>query len=371
MSFKHSLIGKSYRNILRPYLFKLDPENAHDAFTNFGAFLGKSQLAKTLTKNLFDYQNEALSQKVAGINFHNPVGLSAGFDKDANLQNILPSVGFGFMHIGSVTLNPYEGNPKPRLVRLPKSKGLIVYYGLKGIGVKKIIRKLKDFNNSTFPLGISVAKTNCSDTATAKEGIEDYYQCIKELVKSDIGDFYTINISCPNAFGGEPFTTTARLDPLLKIIATLNIKKPIFVKMPINLSWVDFKKLLDVIVKYELDGVIIGNLTKKRDTELIKDELPKNIKGGISGKPTEKLNNNLISKTYKQYQDKLIIIGVGGIFNAADAYDKIKRGATLVQLITGMVFEGPQLIGEINQKLVILLKKDGYRNIREAVGAYY
>jgi dihydroorotate dehydrogenase len=141
--------------------------------------------------------------------------------------------------------------------------------------------------------------------------------------------------------------------------------------MPINLSWVDFKKLLDVIVKYELDGVIIGNLTKKRDTELIKDELPKNIKGGISGKPTEKLNNNLISKTYKQYQDKLIIIGVGGIFNAEDAYDKIKRGATLVQLITGMVFEGPQLIGEINQKLVILLKKDGYRNIREAVGAYY
>ncbi len=370
MSFKHSLIGKSYRNILRPYLFKLDPENAHDAFTNFGAFLGKSQLAKTLTKNLFDYQNEALSQKVAGINFHNPVGLSAGFDKDANLQDILPAVGFGFMQIGSVTLNPYNGNPRPRLYRLHKSKGLVVNYGLKNIGAKKIITKLKKYNNSSFPLGISIAKTNCRETVGINDGVADYYNCLKQLYDNRIGDFYTLNISCPNTYGGEPFTTTSKLRKLLDKISTIDIKKPIFVKMPINLNWKEFKKLLDVIAGYQLDGVIIGNLTKKRDTELIKDKLSKNIKGGISGKPTEKLNNDLISKTYQKYKDKLIIIGVGGIFNAEDAYDKIKRGATLVQLITGMVFEGPQLIGEINQKLVDLLKKDGYRNIREAVGAY-
>lgn len=371
MSFKYSLIGKTYRFVLKPYLFQFDPENTHDLFTNFGNFLGKNRITKSLTKNLFYYQNDSLSQKVCGITFKNPVGLAAGFDKDANLVNILPDVSFGFMHVGSVTLKPYGGNPKPRLYRLPKSKGLVVYYGLKNIGVKKIIEKLKDFSHSSFPLGISIAKTNCNDTASTKGGIEDYYQCMKELIKSGIGDFYTINISCPNTFGGEPFTTSDRLNALLKKITTLNIDKPIFAKMPINLNWRDFKKLLDVIVKYKLDGVIIGNLTKTKDKKLIKDAIPANVKGGISGKPTEKLNNDLILKTYKDYKNKLIIIGVGGIFSASDAYEKIKRGATLVQLITGMVFEGPQLIGEINKELVELLKKDGYENISEAIGQYH
>lgn len=371
MSIKYSLLRKSYRNLLRPYLFQLDPENAHDLFTNFGEFLGKSYLTKTITKSIFYYQNKALSQKVAGISFHNPVGLSAGFDKDASLQAILPDVGFGYMQIGSVTLKPYLGNLEPRLYRLIKSKGLVVNYGLKNIGVNKIIAKLKNYDQPSFPLGISVAKTNCRETVGTKEGISDYYKCLKLLDNNGIGNFYTLNISCPNTFGGEPFTTPDKLKKLLKKISTLNIQKPIFVKMPINLNWQEFKKLLNVIVKYQLAGVVISNLTKTRDPKLIKDDIPKGVIGGISGKPTEKQGNVLISKTYKNYKDKLIIIGVGGIFSAEDAYEKIKSGATLVQLITGMVFEGPQLIGEINQELVELLQNDGYKNINEAVGAYY
>lgn len=370
-SIKNSFLGSTYKNILNPLFFQMNPEDVHDTITSFGNLLGKYKVTKTVIRGLYHFENETLVQKVAGINFSNPVGLSAGFDKDADLTNILPDIGFGFTQVGSVTLKPYQGNPKPRLYRLPKSRGIVVYYGLKNIGVDKIISKLSNSNNPNFPMGISVARTNCKEAVEIKAGIKDYFNCLKKLNNAGIGNFYTINISCPNTFGGEPFTTSARLDSLLDKISSLKVKKPIFIKMPINLSWQDFKKLLDVIVKYDIDGVIIGNLTKKRDPKLIKDAIPKEVNGGISGKPTEKLNNYLITKTYESYKNKLIIIGVGGIFSAEDAYEKIKRGATLVQLITGMIFNGPQLIAEINEGLFHLLKKDGYVNINQAVGAYH
>lgn len=359
-----------YKNVLKPFYFKLDPEFVHDRMIFAGRILGSNIITKSLVSILFNYENKMLEQEVCGIRFRNPVGLSAGFDKDANLVSILPSVGFGFMEVGSVTLNSYEGNPKPRLVRLKKSKGLIVNYGLKNIGVDKIISKLQNSKskNRDFKIAISIAKTNSKETVDPNLGVLDYYECQKMLLESNSGDFYVINISCPNAFGGEPFTTSERLNMLLEKLMSLDISKPIFVKMPINLLWEDFKKLLEVIVKYNIQGVVIGNLTKVRDPNLIKDEILENTKGGISGKPTEDLCNNLISKTRKAYKDRLVIIGVGGIFSAQDAYEKIKRGASLVELITGMIFEGPQLIGEINKGLVELLKKDGFNNIQEAIG---
>ncbi|MCB9791003.1 quinone-dependent dihydroorotate dehydrogenase, partial [Candidatus Nomurabacteria bacterium] len=331
-----------------------------------------SPFFKFVTKSLFSYINEKyLAQEVCGIHFSNPIGLSAGFDKDANLQNILPSVGFGFMQIGSVTLHPYEGNPKPRLYRLPKSKALVVYYGLKNIGVKKIAQKLKGFRDKNFPVSISIAKTNSKDTCTTEEGCTDYKGCLEHLVENNIGDFYTINISCPNTFGGEPFTTPEKLDALLKGLRKIDIEKPLFVKMPINLVWEDFRKLLNVIVEYQCDGVIIGNLNKDHSSDLIKDKIPDGVKGGISGLPTKELSNNLISKTYSEYRDKLVIVGVGGVFSAEDAYEKIKLGASLVQLITGMIYKGPQLVGEINRDLVSFLKRDGYANLAEAVGEFH
>lgn len=324
-----------------------------------------------MTRAAFSYQNPKLSQTLNGISFKNPVGLSAGFDKDANLIDIIPDVGFGFMSIGSVTLHPYEGNPQPRLYRLIKSKGLVVYYGLKNIGVDKIISKLKAQHNSGFPLLISIAKTNSRETCTTEEGIEDYYQCLKRILESGIGEIYEINISCPNTFGGEPYTTPERLEGLLARIYQLKLAKPLFIKMPINLKWGEFRQLLLVAIKHRVDGVIIGNLNKDHNSPAVKDEIPQNIKGGISGKPTWELSNDLISKTYEQFGKDLVIVGVGGIFSAEDAYEKIKRGATLLQLITGMIYQGPQLIGEINKGLQKLLEKDGYTNISEAVGAYH
>jgi dihydroorotate dehydrogenase len=361
----------TYQHLLKPVLFLFDPERIHNLFHLVGKSLGRYSFTRNFTRKIFYYSNAALEQEILGIKFKNPVGVSEGFDKDANLVRILPAVGFGFMQIGSITLHPYEGNSKPRLYRLKKSKAIIVNYGLKNIGVNKIIEKLKKIKLHDFPLSISVAKTNCKETADIKKGIEDYYACLDRLLEENIGDFYTINISCPNAFGGETYAEAERLNLLLKRLKTLNVTKPLFLKMPINLEWNEFKKLLDVAVKYEISGVVIGNLTKVRDENLIKDKIPEELKGGISGKPCYDLSNELIFKTYEKYYGKLVIVGVGGIFSAKDAYEKIKRGASLVQLITGMIFEGPQLIGEINKGLVDLLGNDGYSNIAEAVGAYH
>lgn len=366
---KFQLIGKLYQSILKPIFFRFDPELVHDHMTMMGNFLGRFALTRFLTRKVFNYDNEILEQDIAGLHFRNPVGLSAGFDKNAKLVNVLPEVGFGLMELGSVTLNSYAGNPQPRLFRLPKSRGLVVYYGLMNDGVRKIVGRIKTARHDKSVVGISVAKTNSTDTATVEGGVQDYYACLQYLEENQAGDYYTINISCPNTFGGEPFTTKDRLEKLLAKISELKIKKPVFVKMPINLPIEQFDDLLQVCIKYRMTGVVIGNLTKVRDSNLIKDPIPENIKGGISGKPTEALCNELIAYTYRKYKTDLIIIGVGGIFSAEDAYQKIKNGASLLQLITGMIFEGPQLIGDINRGLVRLLKQDGYAHLAEAVGS--
>ncbi len=365
----HKILGASYRKIIKPMFFKFDPEFIHNRISVLGGILGSNSVTKFLTRKLFRYDHPSLIQFVKNAEFKNPVGLSAGFDKDAHLVHILPEVGFGHMEIGSITYKPYAGNPGTRLFRLPKSKALVVYYGLKNIGVDKILAKLKKYKAKNTVLGISIAKTNDSSTSTLEGGIEDYYQCFRNVVESGIGTYYTINISCPNTFGGEPFTTKDKLDALLTKLAEIKTDKIKFIKMPINLDLHEFDELLQVAIKHKIDGVVIGNLNKDHKSETIKDIIPQDIKGGISGKPTWELSNRLIEYTYKNYKDKLIIVGVGGIFSAEDAYTKIKLGATLVQLITGMIYQGPQLIGEINKGLVELLKNDGYTNISQAIGA--
>ena len=268
-----------YKYFFRPFLFLKDPETVHNRFTAVGSFFGKYPITKTLTRRLFSYQHKALAQTVCGITFKNPVGLAAGFDKDANLTDILEDVGFSFMQVGTVTAKPYGGNPTPRIYRLPRSKGAVIYFGLKNIGVEKIISKLKNRVSRTFPLSISVGKTNSPKTATTQAGIEDYYDCLKKLVGSNTGDFYTINISCPNAFGGEPFTTPKELAQLLEKLTSLKVNKPVFLKMPINVEWQEFKKLLDIAVEFKIEGVIIGNLNKNHQDESVKDAIPSYVQG--------------------------------------------------------------------------------------------
>jgi len=231
--------------------------------------------------------------------------------------------------IGSITALPCKGNEKPRLWRLKKSKGLVVYYGLKNDGAEKIAKKLKS-KKIAIPLGISIAKTNCLETADTQKGIYDYVESYK--IFSDIGDYITINISCPNAYGGLPFTDRESLSRLLTEIGKVKKTKPIFIKMAPDLSDKQLDEIIEVSQKHEIDGFICVNLTKDRENKSImnkiKDKDLPNM-GGISGKVVEELSNQLIAKVYKKTNGKAVVIGCGGIFSAEDAYKKIKLGSSL------------------------------------------
>jgi len=361
---RNSIVHFFYVNLLKPIYFKQDPEDVHDVMTRTGEWLGRRWVLRKIISLAFNYSHPMLEQDILGIHFPNPVGLAAGFDKDALLTDILPSVGFGYEEVGSITGDPCEGNPKPRLWRLPKSSALVVYYGLKNEGSEKIAARLCE-KMFEFPIGTSIAKTNSATTVETQAGIDDYVKAFREFV--DIGDYFTVNISCPNAFGGEPFTDPTKLGALLSAIDKINTKKPVFLKLSPDLSEEQVTAILDVCASHRVHGFISSNLTKKRDNKNIVEEVVP-AQGGISGKVVGDLSNAQIRYIYKKTQGKYIIIGCGGIFSAQDAYAKIKAGASLLQLITGMIFEGPQAVGEINRGLVQLLKKDGFINIGEAVG---
>ncbi len=366
-----SIFNFIYKRIFKQIFFLFDPEFAHDLVIYIGSILGRFRFITCICLRMFSYKNKRLNQKIKNISFSNPVGLSAGFDKDGDLVNILPCIGFGFAQIGTITNLPYGGNPKPRMYRLKKTKSIVVNYGLKNIGVERIVSKLKKVKVKDFPLGISIGRTNCKEAGELDKGVRDYSECLSKVIESDVGNFYTINISCPNLHGGEPFTTPEKLRYLLKTLYSNPVSKPVFIKMPVHLKWSGFNELCKVADSFNVDGLIIANLAKDRTSANLKDYLPDHIKGHMSGMPTQSLSDELISKTYENYKDTFVIVGVGGIFSAEDAYEKIKKGASLVQLVTGIIFEGPQLVGQINKGLVRLLDKDGFYNISEAIGAYH
>ncbi len=344
--------------------FSLDPEFVHDTVVKFGKILGRFSLTRTLTQKAFSYKSPVLEQTIFGIKFTNPIGLSAGFDKNAELLDILPSVGFGFAEVGSITGEPCAGNNKKRLWRLPKSNSLLVNYGLKNDGAQVISDRLKH-KKFLFPVGVSVAKTNSAQTVETASGVADYVKAYKLF--ANIGDYTTINISCPNAYGGQPFTDPDRLEILLTEIDKVETSKPAFVKFSPDMSESQLDSLLAVLGKHKIAGIVCTNLTKKRNLESIKDgNVPDD--GGMSGKVVEDLSNKLLRDVYRKTNGKYILIGSGGVFTAEDAYKKIRLGANLIQLITGMVYQGPQVIGQINKDLEELVVRDGFSNISQAVG---
>lgn len=361
---RNSVISFLYKYFLKPIFFAIDPEVVHDRMIGLGRILGGVSFFRLITKFLFFYSNKLLEQRILGLSFRNPIGLAGGFDKNAELVDILPSVGFGFMEIGSVTGNPCLGNPKPRLWRLKKSKGLIVWYGLKSDGCEEIKKRVGS-RKFKIPLGVNVAMTNCKENMDIENAISDYEKSFRIL--SQVGDYFTVNVSCPNTVGGQPFNEAINMDKLLKILDKIQTKKPVFVKISADTSKSEMDKIIEVAERHRVHGFIISNLTKNRDNKNIID---KNIsdKGGISGKPVENLANELIAYTYKKIGNAMIVIGCGGVFTAEDAYKKIRLGASLVQLVTGMIFNGPQVISEINSGLAKLLKRDGFQNISKVVG---
>ena len=259
------IIGSIYRRVLKPFVFLFDAEKVHDAFTGIGVFLGKFKTMRALTRWLFAYKNTRLEQTVLGIKFANPIGLSAGFDKDAKLTDIMPEVGFGFTEVGSITGEPCDGNPKPRLWRLPKLGALVVHYGLKNEGCERISTRLatKKFK---IPIGTNVAKTNNVACAETEAGIADYAKAFNAL--KDIGDYFTVNISCPNAYGGEPFTDPARLELLLARLDAIATKKPVFLKFSPDLPTERLDALIEVCSRHRVNGFICTNLTKEKKRKM-------------------------------------------------------------------------------------------------------
>ncbi len=348
-----SLIETMYGRVAKPIFFRMDPEKVHDGVTMLGRALGSNPATRALTRALLTYEHPMLRTTVAGIRFPNPVGLAAGFDKNARLTGILPDVGFGFAELGSFTGMPCAGNPRPRLWRHPDLNALRVYYGLKNDGADAIASRLTG-RRFRIPIGISAAKTNAAATAEPAAAIEDYAHVIGRF--RGIGDYCTVNISCPNAFGGEPFTDPALLEPLLARVDAI-ADKPVFVKLAAGLTPAHLDVLIGVCDRHRIAGFVCSNLEKKQGQ-----------KGGLSGGAVQRSSDEQIRYVAGATRGRYAIMGVGGIFTAEDAYRKIRYGASLVQLITGMIYRGPQLIGQINRGLARLLRRDGFRRLQDVIG---
>jgi dihydroorotate dehydrogenase len=329
-----------YTHALKLILFKMSPDTVHDLFITAGEAAGKLAPTRALFSALYNYSGPDISKTVDGVTYRTPILLSAGFDANGRLTRILPSLGFGGEEVGSVTADYCEGNPLPRMTRLVRNRSLVVYKGLRNHGVDALIKKLKvtprlptgKAGEKGFVIGISIARTNSISASTDIEaGIKDYETSFRKLNEAGIGDYYTINISCPNAFTGEAFTDPAHLAKLLPRLAAVACDKPVYLKMPISFSWEEFDALLQVASSHSfIRGVIIGNLNKHYSELKHPEDAPKEFRGGLSGEPTQKRSTEYIKKTRAAYGARFTIIGCGGIFTLEDALEKLHAGADLL-----------------------------------------
>ena len=376
IAFRNFFLKLSFRAI-RPLIFMMEPEQAHRTLKKAGVFLGNNKFLKSLTGLFFNYDHESLNIEVDGINYRNPIGLSAGFDKDGELTKIYPSLGFGLAELGSFTGEVCPGNPGKRLFRMKKSKSIVVWYGLNNEGSEKISQRLADEDFGDLRVGINAANSNLTPEFILQDSISDYLKTMK-LFK-DIGDYYDVNISCPNTQDGEPFVDKDNLDALL-IAINKEIRpisdKPIYVKLAADMTLEEINIIVDACMEHGMDGVVCTNLAKPEfNSEHRPEEYPTNRgllpkgKGAMSGLPLQRISTNVIRHVYRRTRGQLTIIGVGGIFTARDAYEKITSGASLCHMITAMIFDGPQAMNEINRGLVKLLKADGFDSISQAVGS--
>ena len=343
-------------SIFRPFIFSLDPETAHDLAIN-------SLKLNVLPKNIFQIENEELLEtNLFNIKLPNPIGLAAGFDKSAEVYNSLFKLGYGFVEIGTVTPKRQLGNPKPRIFRLEKDQALINRLGFNNHGSEIVSKRIAENLPNGF-LGIYVGPNK--DT---KKKEEDYYLCLSRLASH--AGYLTINISSPNTEGLRNFHEKNELDKLLnginKIKEEKNISKPIALKISPDINDSEISKIIELIIKHNIDGIIVSNTTDSNRENL--SDVQKSEKGGLSGQPLKKLSTNLIKKFFKDTKGKIQIIGVGGVDTGQSAFEKISAGANAVQLYTGMVYKGPGVVRDMKKELISILKKENLKNISEAVG---
>ncbi len=341
------------------FLKLLPPELAHSITI---------QALKYIKFNFNNIDNQILSQHLMGLDFPNPIGLAAGFDKNAEVIKPMFSLGFGFVEVGTVTPLPQKGNLKPRVFRLEKDNAIINSLGFNNKGskiVKKNISKLKNTFTDNRIIGVNLGKNKNSRNA-----IDDYLLGIEQL--GNLASYITINISSPNTDGLRNLQLRGNIENLVKQIVlkreeieSIN-KKPIFIKISPDLNDDQLRDIALISLANNIDGLILTNTTIDRPNGLISNS--KINKGGLSGKPLFEISNNILKKMYNLTNGQLILVGVGGISNASDCYEKIKSGASLVQLYTALTFSSPVLISKIKNELIDLIKTDGYKNISQVVG---
>ena len=341
---------------IRSLIFKLDPEAAHN--------LAIKSLKFNFVPSMPDENKDdpLFKTELFGKDIENPIGMAAGFDKNAEVYNSLFKLGFGFVEVGTITPLKQYGNPKPRVFRLVEDEALINRLGFNNLGAENIINKIKK-NKKIGILGVNIGPNKDSENR-----IEDYLKCLK--IFHQVADYITINISSPNTENLRKFHNQKQLDNLLKDIKkekqNLNSKIPIVVKVSPDIIDSEIDEISQVLLGNNVNGIIISNTSDSTRESLT--NIQKHQKGGLSGKPIKIKSNILISKFYKLLKGKIKIIGVGGVDSGASAYEKFLAGANYVQLYTGMVYRGPNIVSMIKKELRELLLKDSVKNFSEIVG---
>ena len=343
-------------SVLRPFLFNLDPETAHDLAI-------KSLKFNPFPSKMFEVEDEQmLNIELLGKNFPNPIGLAAGFDKSAEVYNSLLKLGFGFVEVGTVTPLKQYGNPKPRIFRLQEDQALINRLGFNNDGMESIKARIKS-NNKRGILGVNIGPNK-----ETKDQKNDFCLGLKNFF--DIADYITINISSPNTEGLRDFHHQEKLIDL--IIALNKIKKdkgtniPLLLKISPDINNSYISEIADVAIKNNVSAIILTNTTNSNKDNLI-SELKKE-EGGLSGDPLNQISTNMIKKFYKELNSKIPIVGVGGVSSGKSAYEKIIAGASLLQLYTSFVYRGPTTAKDIKKELIQILKTEGVKNIKEVIG---
>ncbi|UAM99268.1 quinone-dependent dihydroorotate dehydrogenase [Polaribacter litorisediminis] len=340
-----------YKLIIRPILFLFDPEKVHYFTFSLIRVLCKIPFVPDLFRSLYQVKDKKLERTLFGLTFKNPVGLAAGFDKNAVLYNELANFGFGFIEIGTVTPKGQIGNPKKRLFRLKDDQGIINRMGFNNDGLEVAIQQLKK-NKGTVIIGGNIGK----NTQTLPENYTtDYLECFKGL--HPYVDYFVLNVSCPNVGSHAKLNDKAYLLELISACQKLNNQqekqKPILLKIAPDLNNAQLDEIIELVAETKIDGVIASNTSTTRDNlKASKERLQEIGNGGVSGQPIKNQSTKVIQYLAKHSNKSFPIIGVGGIHSAEDALEKIKAGADLVQIYTGFIYEGPSLIKKINKAIL-------------------
>ncbi len=359
-----------YKHLLQPLLFQLDAETAHNTALQLMKTLEFAPKLLDVVTPMFEVNDERLRVNVKSLSCRNPVGLAAGFDKNVELLNILPAFGFGFVEVGTITPLKQEGHKRPRLFRYKNDKALLNKMGFNNPGIKAAAEHLKSRWDSSkrCALGINLGKGR--DTQL-DEALDDYATSMEHVIEH--GDYFVLNVSSPNTPQLRSLQQATRLSDIVKkIVARVKewssargeASKPVFVKVSPDCTEQQLEEIAQLAIDHSI-GLVATNTTI--DYSVLRDGAT-NLEGGVSGAPIREKSDNVIRKLYSATKGVVPIIGVGGIFSAEDAYRKIRLGASLVQVYSGWIYEGPGLVPRINKGLLKLMEKDGFKKIQDAVG---